>query len=75
MSIKDKLKSNWPLDGSILTAGQHLHMAKIIRRGAGKPGYPTKDHAEEMAQGHEQLARMIERRLTKAREAGWPPQS
>jgi hypothetical protein len=62
-----ELKTTWPIDGTILTASQHLHMANILRRGAGKPGYPTKDHAEEMAQSHEHLARVIERRMAAAR--------
>jgi hypothetical protein len=54
-----KLTSNWPMSGTIMTASQHLHMATILRRGAGKPGYPSTEKAEEMAKGHEHLARMI----------------
>jgi hypothetical protein len=65
-----KLKTTWPMDGTILTASQHLHMAKLIRMGAGKPGYPPREKAEEMAKGHEHLARIIERRIAAARAEG-----
>lgn len=36
-------------------------MAKILRRGAGKPGYPATERAEEMAISHDIMAKVIER--------------
>jgi hypothetical protein len=57
-----ELKTTWPMSGTIHTASQHLHMAKILRQGVGKPGYPSKEKAEEMALAQEHIARMIKGR-------------
>jgi hypothetical protein len=42
------------------TPGQHRHMAKRLRMHAGMPGWPSKEHTEEMAQNHETMASVIE---------------
>jgi hypothetical protein len=50
-------------DGTfLLTPEQHRFMAKLIRDNAGRPGFPTKERAEQMAYNHELLARAIEGR-------------
>jgi hypothetical protein len=54
---------------TLLTAKQHRLLAANILKKAGKPGYPNKARAKQMAEHHENMAKMIERR---ARASGMP---
>jgi hypothetical protein len=47
---------------TLLTAKQHRILAANLLKNAGKPGHPSKARAKQMAQNHENMALMIERR-------------
>ena len=47
---------------TILTASQHRRLATRLRAHAGSPGWPAKERAKQMAQNHENVAKMIEHR-------------
>jgi hypothetical protein len=46
-----------------MTPEQHRRAAKQLRLLAGKPGAPDQEKAERLANSHEHLAQVIERRL------------
>jgi hypothetical protein len=47
----------------IRTADRHRHLAKRLRIKSGKPGWPSKEYAETLAQQHETVAKMHNDRL------------
>jgi hypothetical protein len=47
---------------TLLTPKQHRILARNLIKTAGTPGHPNKKRAKEMAQNHENIALMIERR-------------
>ena len=47
---------------TLLTAKQHRILAANLLRTAGTPGHHNKKRAKDMAQRHETMAKMIERR-------------
>jgi hypothetical protein len=47
---------------TLLTASQHRTLAANLLKTAGKPGHPNKRRAKQMAENHETMAKMIERR-------------
>ena len=51
--------------GTLLTPAQHLMMAQLVLRSAGKPGGPTRARAEQMAHNHRVLAAAIAHRQPK----------
>jgi hypothetical protein len=50
---------------TLLTPAQHLVMAQLALRNAGKPGGPTRERAERMAHNHRVLAAAIAHRQRK----------
>jgi hypothetical protein len=51
---------------TLLTPEQHRILARNLIKTAGTAGHPSKARAKQMAENHETMARMIERRLAKA---------
>jgi hypothetical protein len=51
---------------TLLTPEQHRILARNLIKTAGTPGHRSKKSAKEMAQHHENIALMIERRAAKA---------
>lgn len=50
---------------TLLTSEQHRILARNLIKTAGTPGHPNKARAKQMAENHETMARMIERRAMK----------
>jgi hypothetical protein len=50
---------------TMFTAEQHRWMAANLLKTAGTPGHPTVARAKQMAENHETMARMIERRAAR----------
>lgn len=46
----------------LMTPAQHLAMAQLILRLAGRPEAPTKERAQQMARSHRLIAKVIEQR-------------
>jgi hypothetical protein len=54
---------------TLLTPEQHRILARNLIRTAGTPGHPNNKRAKQMAENHETMAKMIERREKEARAA------
>jgi len=53
---------------TLLTPEQHRILAANLLNG-GTPGHPNKKRAKQMAENHEVMAKMIERREARTRRA------
>jgi hypothetical protein len=54
---------------TLLTPKQHRILAANLLKTAGTPGHPSKKRAKQMAENHETMAKMIERREREARRS------
>ena len=54
---------------TLLTPKQHRILAANLLKTAGTPGHPNKKRAKQMAENHEVMAKMIERREARTRRA------
>ena len=57
-----------PAGTFLLTPEQHLAMAELVEKVAGRKGGPTKARAAQMAKNHRLLARVIEERISQRQQ-------